>query len=114
MTGKTIKELALELIVDVTNICDNIKGRSIFVNQLLRSCSSIGANAYEATYAQSPADFIHKLEISLKECYETNYWLEVLFNIKAIDVEQYKKLSNQSGIIRKKLISSITTAKKGN
>lgn len=111
MLDKTIKQLSLELIVDVTNICDNIKGRSVFVNQLLRSCSSIGANAYEATYAQSTADFIHKLEISLKECYETDYWLEVLFRINAIDEELYKKLSNQCGIIRRKLIASIKTTK---
>ena len=43
MSDKTIKELAIELTVEITNICDNIKGRSVFVNQLLRSCSSIGA-----------------------------------------------------------------------
>ncbi len=71
MSNKTIKELAVELVVEVTAVCDNIKGRSVFVNQLLRSCSSIGANAHEAKYAQSRADFINKMEIALKECYET-------------------------------------------
>ena len=60
MTEKTIKELAVDLTVEITNICDAIKGRSVFVNQLLRSCSSIGANSYEAKYAQSKADFVHK------------------------------------------------------
>ena len=48
MIDKTIKELAIELIVETTAICDNIKGRSVFINQLLRSCSSIGANYHEA------------------------------------------------------------------
>ena len=48
MDNKTIKELAVELTVEITAICDSIKGRSVFVNQLLRSCSSIGANAHEA------------------------------------------------------------------
>ena len=52
MNDKTIKELAVELTVETTAICDNIKGRSVFVNQLLRSCSSIGANSHEAKYAQ--------------------------------------------------------------
>ena len=77
--NKTIKELAVELTVELTEICDKINGRYVFVNQILRSCSSIGANAYEAKYAQSTADFVSKLEISLKECYETDYWLEILY-----------------------------------
>ena len=109
--NKTIKELAVELTVELTEICDKINGRYVFVNQILRSCSSIGANAYEAKYAQSTADFVSKLEISLKECYETDYWLEILYKIKAIDEEDYKRLSNKCGAIRRKLISAITTAK---
>ena len=109
--NKTIKELAVELTIDVTAVCDNIKGRSVFVNQLLRSCSSIGANSYEAKYAQSTADFVNKLEIALKESYETDYWLEILFKVGSIDESVYKALSNKCGIIRRKLIASITTAK---
>ena len=108
---KTIKELALELIVETTTVCDSIKGRSVFTNQLLRACSSIGANAHEAKYGQSTADFIHKMEIALKECYETEYWLEVIFKINAIDADTYKRLYNKCGTIRRKLISSITTVK---
>ena len=53
MENKTIKELAVELIVETTEVCDKIKGRSIFINQLLRSCSSIGANTHEAKYAKA-------------------------------------------------------------
>ena len=71
---KTIKELAVELTVEITYICENINGRKVFTNQLLRSCSSIGANTHEAKYAQSKADFVSKMEIALKECYETEYW----------------------------------------
>ena len=80
MENATIKELAIELTVDITMLCDNIAGRGVYTNQLMRSCSSIGANAHEAKYAQSSADFISKLEIALKECYETEYWLELLSN----------------------------------
>lgn len=112
MDNKTIKELAVELTVETTAICDGIKGRSVFVNQLLRSCSSIGANAHEARYAQSNADFINKLEIALKECYETEYWLEILLRVNAINDSIYKSVSNKCGTIRRKLIASITTAKK--
>jgi four helix bundle protein len=111
MENKTIKEMAVDLTVEITAICDNIKGRSVFVNQLLRSCSSVGANAHEAKYAQSRADFVSKLEIALKECYETEYWLEVLFRVNAINDSTYKSVINKSGTIRRKLIASITTAK---
>jgi four helix bundle protein len=113
MNDKTIKELAIELTVEITTICDNIKGRSVFVNQLLRSCSSIGANSHEAKYAQSKADFINKMEIALKECFETEYWLEVLFKVNSIDQIIYKNLINKCGTIRRKLIASVTTAKNG-
>ncbi len=114
MNDKTIKELAVELTVEITSICDNIKGRAVFINQILRSSSSIGANSHEAKYAQSRADFINKMEIALKECYETEYWLEILFNINAIDEFIYKKLNNKCGTIRRKLIASVTTAKEKN
>ncbi|MBQ8183431.1 MAG: four helix bundle protein [Clostridia bacterium] len=112
MQNATIKELAVELVVELTGICDAIKGRSVFTNQLLRSCSSIGANAHEAKYAQSKADFINKMEIALKECYETEYWLEVLNKITAIDDMTYRVYRDKCGTIRRKLIASITTAKK--
>ena len=88
--NKTIKELAVELTIEITAVCDTIKGRAVFVNQLLRSCSSIGANSYEAKYAQSTADFVNKLEIALKECYETDYWLEILFKVGSMDESTYK------------------------
>lgn len=114
MNDKTIKELAISLIVETTAVCDNIKGRSVFTNQLLRSCSSIGANSHEAKYAQSRADFINKLEIALKECFETEYWLEVLFKINAIDKTIYDNLSNKCSTIRRMLITSVTTAKNKN
>ena len=111
MTEMTIKELAIQLTVEATTICDQIQGRAVFVNQLIRSCSSIGANSHEAKYAHSRADFISKLEIALKECYETEYWLEVLCQVDALTPEQYKSLSTKCGTIRRKLIASITTAK---
>ena len=111
MDKKTIKELAIELTVETTIICDSIKNRSAFINQLLRSCSSIGANAHEAKYAQSRADFIHKMEIALKECYETEYWYEILFKTNTIDEKTFNNLQNKCGTIRRMLIASITTAK---
>ncbi|MBR6902937.1 MAG: four helix bundle protein [Clostridia bacterium] len=112
MSEKSIKELAVELTVEITELCDLIKAKTIYTNQLLRSCSSIGANAHEAKYAHSRADFISKLEISLKEYYETEYWLEILYKVHSLTDEQYKIVSSKCGTIRRKLIASITTAKK--
>ncbi|MBP5427668.1 MAG: four helix bundle protein [Clostridia bacterium] len=64
--------------LSVSDVCDEIKGCRVYVEQVIRSSSSIGANLYEAKYAQSRADFINKLEIALKECFETEYWLDLL------------------------------------
>jgi len=74
-----LREETLDFAIDVSNICDNIKGCSIYTNQLMRSSSSIGANVHEAKYAQSREDFIHKLEIALKESSETDYWLDFMY-----------------------------------
>ena len=107
-----LKPTIVRLPSAITAVCDNIKGRAVFTNQLLRSCSSIGANSHEAKYAQSKADFINKLEIALKECFETEYWLEILFKVNAIDETTYDNLNNKCGTIRRMLIASVTTAKK--
>ena len=112
MTDESIKELAVDLTVEITELCDTIKAKTVFTNQLIRSCSSIGANAHEAKYAHSRADFISKLEISLKECYETEYWLEILYKVHSLTEEQYRIVSGKCGTIRRKLVASITTAKK--
>ena len=107
-----LREESILFAVAVSDACDEISGCSVYVNQLLRSSSSIGANLHEARYAQSRADFISKLEISLKESYETDYWLELLFRKKKLPETQYVLLKNKNGTIRRKLIASITTAKR--
>lgn len=107
--------LSKAFAVKIIAICDSLKDRKqavAIVNQLLRSGTSIGANIHEANYASSKADFINKFQIALKECYETDYWLELLYRIGTLSAEQYKLVSNKCGTIRRKLISSITTAKK--
>ena len=95
----------------IVKLCDSIKGKSAIVNQLLRSGTSIGANIHEANYASSRADFISKMQIALKECYETEYWLELFVKTNLIVEENYKRLKNDCGKIRKLLIASINTAK---
>lgn len=108
-----MKELAIELALQVSNICENISGCRVYNDQIIRSSSSIGANIYEAKYAQSRADFINKLEISLKECSETEYWLILLYRKGKISETEYKNLNNLRGKIQRMLIASITTVKNG-
>lgn len=111
MTNNIIADLSMDFSVSIVFLCDGIKGRSAIVNQLLRSGTSIGANIHEANYASSRADFVAKMQISLKECYETEYWLELFVKTNIITEEQYKTLKNACGKIRKLLIASINTAK---
>ena len=106
-----LREQSIEFAIAVSDACDDIIGLSVYVNQLLRCSSSIGANLHEAKYAQSRADFISKLEIALKESSETEYWLELIYRKKKLTDEQYRNLKNTCGTIRRKLIASITTAK---
>lgn len=103
-----------DFAVEIVNTCKGIKHthrESVLTNQLLRCGTSIGANIYESKYAQSKADFISKMQIALKECYESEYWLELLERTDFISNEQYKELQSDCGSIRRMLISSINTTK---
>jgi len=111
MTDNILVDLSMEFSVEIVNLCDSINGKSVLTNQLIRSGTSIGANIHEANYAHSRADFISKMQIALKECYETEYWLQLFMKTKIINEETYKELKNNCGKMRKILISSINTAK---
>ena len=90
---------------------DGIKGHYSLINQLEHSAASIGANIREAKYAHSKADFVSKLQIGLKECYETEYWLELMQKSEIFTNDIVKKLLHDCGAIRRMLISSINTTK---
>ena len=97
--------------LNIIRICNEIKStkrESILTNQLVRSGTSIGANIREAFYAHSRADFIAKLQIALKECSESEYWLELLIES---GYYQDKAILSQCIEIKKLLIASINTAK---
>ena len=109
---KTSHELAIEFAVEITELCSQIKGRPEYTRQLIRSASSISANIAEAKYAESNADFVHKLEIAQKETNETENWLNVLCRCGMIDESTFKSSRNKCGKIRRMLIASITTVKR--
>ena len=76
MAENKLAELSMDFAVKVLKLTDGMKGHYSIVNQLERSATSIGANIREAKYAHSRPDFIAKLQIALKECSESEYWLE--------------------------------------
>ena len=114
MAQSIMLDLAKDFAVEIIHICRKIKETNkehVLTNQLIRSGTSVGANIHESKYAQSSADFISKMQIALKECYESEYWLELLFETGYIREEQYKPLQTACGTIRRLLIASLNTAK---
>ena len=115
MAKSELRDRSKEFAKRIMFLCASIKEHSKIsplANQLLRSGTSIGANIYEAQYAQSNKDFISKLEIAQKECNETGYWLELLYETGYINESEYRLIHNECGAILRMLVSSITTMKK--
>lgn len=108
-----LREQSMDFAVQIINLVKQLKAQkeNIILNQIGRSGTSIGANIREAKYAHGTADFVSKLQIALKECYETEYWLEMFVKAEISDKDTVKALYNQCGTIRRILISSINTAK---
>ena len=111
MSESKLRELSTDFAVKIIKLCETIKGHYSIVNQLKRSATSIGANIREANYAHGKADFIAKLQIALKECYETDYWLELFVKSEILNRETTVDLYNQCGTIRRLLIASVNTAR---
>ena len=110
MADSKLRDLSTDFAVKVIKICDSIKGHYSLVNQLERSSTSIGANIHEANYAHSKADFVAKFQIALKECYETEYWIEIAQKANIISDDVAKSVLHDCGSIRRMLITSINTA----
>ena len=111
MAESKLRELSTDFAVKIIKLCETIKGHYSLVNQLERSATSIGANVHEANYAHGKADFISKLQIALKECYETEYWIEITQKAGLISEDATKSILHNCGTIRRMLIASINTAK---
>ena len=111
MAQSKLKDAAIEFSVRVIELCYSIDKHKSLLNQLERAATSIGANIHEANYAQSKADFVSKLQISLKEAYESEYWLDLIERTELFDSNTVRELKAQCGTLRRILIASINTAK---
>ncbi|MCD6365919.1 MAG: four helix bundle protein, partial [Bacteroidales bacterium] len=79
-------------IVKLAQLLNSEKKEYVLSKQILRSGTSIGAMVREGEYAESKADFIHKLTIALKEANETQYWLDVLYETQYLKKDLYESL----------------------
>ena len=111
MAENKLADISTNFAIQILKLTDGIKGHYSLANQLERSGTSIGANIREAKYAHSRPDFIAKLQIALKECYETEYWIEIAQKSELISEDVAKATLHDCGSIRRMLISSINTAK---
>ena len=87
MADSILRTKSKEFAKNIVFLCRRLKQSGIesaLINQLLRCGTSVGANVHEAQYAQGTKDFISKLEIALKECNESEYWLELLYETNSL------------------------------
>ena len=106
------KEFAIRIIRLYKYLCDE-KKEFVLSKQLLRSGTSIGANIAEAENAISKKDFLAKMYIAYKECAESKYWLELLYETDYLTQKEYSSL-NEDCVELRKLLSSITKTLKEN
>ena len=113
MKENKLADLSMDFSAQIVNLVKDLKSKheSVISNQIGRSGTSIGANIYEANYAQGKKDFVSKLEIALKEASETGYWLELLHRTGYIEDSAFDSLNKQCTTIRVMLVSLCRTAK---
>ena len=114
MSDSILRNKAKDFAKEIVFLCRSLKqngAESALINQLLRCGTSVGANIHEAQYAQGTKDFISKLEIALKECNESEYWLELLFDTNSMKEDEFKAFKSKCIELRRMLVSSVTTLK---
>ena len=115
MEGNPLVAKALDFSVRIINLFKLLRSNrheTIMSKQILRSGTSVGANASEALAAESTEDFIHKLTISLKEANETKYWIILLHRTQYITDDEYKSIMTDCQDLRKLIGSIISTTKR--
>ena len=113
--GCTIQDKSYRFAVRVVKLCRYLQSEHkefVIGRQLMRSGTSIGANVAESQQAQSRADFVNKLNIALKEAYETDYWLRLLKDTQYLTKEQFVSIYSDCCELERLLISIIKASKK--
>ncbi len=102
------KKFAVRIVKLYKYLCEE-KKEYILSKQLLRSGTSIGANIAESECAISDKDFLSKIYISLKECAETIYWLDLLFDTDYLTENEYQSIKSDCEELRKMMSSTTKT-----
>ena len=110
LTLEKSKDVAIRIIKLYKYLCDE-KHEYILSKQLMRSGTAIGANLTEALYGFSRKDFLAKTSISLKECAETRYWLELLHKADYLSDSEYDSIYDDCAELIKLLSSTIITTR---
>lgn len=108
-------EKSLDFAVRIVGLYQHLtttRSEYVMSKQILRSGTSIGANISESMSAESTADFIHKLSISLKETRETIFWLTLLYRSQYLSDCQFQSMYDDCIQLKKILSSIILTTKK--
>ena len=114
MSDSILRNKSKDFAKDIFFLCRNLKQNGVesaLINQLLRCGTSVGANIHEAQYAQGTKDFISKLEIALKECNESEYWLELLYETDSLTEAEFNNFKKFCIELCRMLVSSVTTLK---
>lgn len=114
MSDSILRAKSKDFAKDIVLLCRKLKHTGIeagLINQLLRCGTSVGANVHEAQYAQGTKDFISKFEIALKECNESEYWLELLYETNSLTEADFKDFRSKCIELRRMLVSSVATLK---
>ncbi|HUF11375.1 MAG TPA: four helix bundle protein [Rhodothermales bacterium] len=101
---------AIDMIAFIDRLPETSSGQTI-ARQLIRSASSIGANLREAQRARSRAEFLSRIQISLQEAGETEFWLQVILGSKLADSQTTRRLLDETGQLIAILASTIRTTK---
>lgn len=114
MSESILRDTSSRFAKEIVLLCRKLRENNIEAdlrNQLLRCGTSVGANIYEAQYAQSDKDFIAKLEITLKECNECEFWVELLNNTNSLSESDYISVRKEIVDIRRMIVASVKTMK---
>jgi four helix bundle protein len=110
-----VEEKSFAFAVRIVKLCKYLQSTQnefVLTKQLLRAGTSIGANVAEAQQAQSRADFVSKLNIALKECVETEYWLRLLHATEYLTDKEFESIHSDCDELVKILVSSVRSSKK--
>ena len=117
MADSVLRNTSKTFAKNIVFLCRKLKqqgSEGVLLQQLLRCGTSIGANVHEAQYAQSTKDFISKFEIALKECNESEYWLELLCETGSLSLQEFETYKKECITLRRMIVSSVKTLKSKN